>query len=724
MSYRPAVSKAFSRLLIVGAMVLMLPLRALAQWPGEIAGRVTDARGSAGVEAATVELPAVGRTASTDGTGAFILRGLEPGEYRVVVRRAGFAARETSAAVRNGQVTRLFISLQPVDVALAALRVTAERDRLADGTHVGRAEIERSGARTAGDVMATMPGVVVRENGVGAAQTVSIRGSAPGAVLVLVDGVPANDPVTGEADLSTVPAHSVQSVTVLPGARTARYGPRAEAGVVLIETRAAERRREATVTAGSLRERAGSVEWGDAFRGVAWSVGGQARSIGGEFHHPRDPGDPTPVIRRNADVAEWSGFAAAQTRAAGGDLRVRGGVETLDRGIPGLGYAPSLQARETLDRGRASLAWRRTTDGGAASFDVSGVTQRVRFSDPAPPFGLPYDTRTRVGSLHLRGEAERISRSSWLRGYGAGVEGTTQRIDAGALTETAPRTRTDAGTFAHAAAGRTFGGIDADLTAEARADRDGVTGRWYATRALTLGAGRGGVRVQLANRSGFSPPSLGDQFFREGVAVAPNPDLLPERVPNEWELGASASRTVGSAALSAGASAYRGDVRGMIVWLPDFRFVWSPRNTNVKRRGVDAWADAAWPAHALHLTASGSLAKVTYDRPGADDDVQVAYRPRQSAQLRAGWAPGRWTLDLGTRYVGRRFPDPSRDNPLPGFWTWDAGVGRGWRAGHFALDAAVHIDRLLDERSALISGYPEPGRRARIDLRVSRAGTP
>jgi hypothetical protein len=48
-------------------------------------------------------------------------------------------------------------------------------------------------------------------------------------------------------------------------------------------------------------------------------------------------------------------------------------------------------------------------------------------------------------------------------------------------------------------------------------------------------------------------------------------------------------------------------------------------------------------------------------------------------------------------------------------------VARTGRAGPVRLDTSLYVDRLRDERSALIAGYPEPGRRARLEVRVRRA---
>ncbi|HYH78392.1 MAG TPA: TonB-dependent receptor plug domain-containing protein [Longimicrobium sp.] len=706
--------------LLVGMMMLGAT-RALAQFPGELAGTVTDAATGAPVEAATVELGGSGSVARTDASGAFRLRGLEPGDYRVAVRRAGYATREAAATIRNGLTARLDVALHPVPVALQALRVTADASRAA-GTTMGRAEIEASGARTAADVVERAGGVVVRGTGPTGERTISIRGSAADEVLVLVDGAPLNDPVTGSADLSAVPAGDVERVTVLPGARTARYGPRAQAGVVLIETRAARARQAAELSAGSLGERSGRGEVGAALGRGAWSAGAHLRRIGGGFDYVRDVNDPTVVRRVNAGLREWSAFGALSSPLAGGELRLRGGWDALERGLPGLGHTPSPDASEELGRGRASAAWRRAGERTSLAMTLSGSAQRVRFSDPAPPFGLPYDDTTRVRTGVARVDAERLlSESRLLRSLGGGVETGVQHVEAGALSTTAPRTRTDFGAFGHAGGALSISRKEVALSAEARADRDGVTGDWFVSRALSASTVVGALRVQLANRSSFTPPSLGDQFFREGVGVVPNPDLRPERVPSEWEASAQYARAAGPAEIAVSASAFTGGVKGMIVWLPDFAFRWSPRNLDVSRRGVDARAEVGVPAANLRVSGAWSVARMTYLRDGQDTDVQVVYRPRHSGLFTAQWAPGPWRAELSARYTGLRYPVPDRVNALPGFWSADLGVSRAWRVGRWAAVTAVDVDRVFDQTQSLIAGYPEPGRRVRFDLRLSRA---
>ena len=90
-------------------------------------------------------------------------------------------------------------------------------------------------------------------------------------MLVLVDGVPINSQITGEADLSRVSLEAVERVVVRTGAQSARYGGRALAGVVEITTRRASRESSVLVRDGA---------WGE--RQIAATMG-DGRSVGSRF---------------------------------------------------------------------------------------------------------------------------------------------------------------------------------------------------------------------------------------------------------------------------------------------------------------------------------------------------------------------------------------------------------------------------------------------------------
>jgi iron complex outermembrane receptor protein len=201
------------------------------------------------------------------------------------------------------------------------------------------------------------------------------------------------------------------------------------------------------------------------------------------------------------------------------------------------------------------------------------------------------------------------------------------------------------------------------------------------------------------------------------VGVEPNPDLRAERVPSEFAAQVSWAGELGVAAVHAMAEAYRGDMKGMIVWLPDFRFVWSPRNMDVRRSGGEAGLEVEVPRAGLSVGGSFSLTRATYDRDGSDD-VQVAYRPRYGATVNARWQRGSWSFRLASRFTGARFPVPAPVNELPGFWVTDFDVGRLWLFGGWSAESRLRIERLFNVTDALIFAYPDPGRTLRIELRI------
>lgn len=702
-------------------VVMIAPVSAAAQWPGTVVGRVIDATTGEAIATAVVEIPALSTPASsarTGPSGSFSLQAIEPGLHTVRAAAPGYLDHHEEVQVRNGAATRVDIALRPQLFDIDPLHVRAtplERTLVLD-----REEIAHSGARTAADVLDRLPGVVVGPRGPTAPATVSIRGSDDGHVLVILDGVVLNDPVTGAADLSTISTATIESVSVYPGARSVRYGPGAVAGVVVIESRRPEPGLRLESGVGSMGERRGALGLGAA--GSRWTaeLTGHAARIDGEFDYavPPEAGGGSGT-RSNADLAEVGGLLAAVVDFGSGALRWRLGADRIRRGLPGKAYAPSPEARQELERARAGATWNGSTPGGLVEATIQAVDERVRHHDAAPPAGLPYDHTARVGEarseLVLGG-----SGGGLIRGWRTGIQLSGQWIRSDALTTDAPSARIRGGAFLGGETTIPLGAAAIDLGLDGRLDRDG-TGDLHPSYAASASLGMGAARLYTSVRSSFTPPSLADQFFRQGVAVEPNPLLRGERVPLELELGARA-RLAGRVQVDAGATLFRGDVRDMIVWAPDFRFVWKPRNTDVRRWGGEVWTEAMISA-GLRARASYSLAVVTYDTPGSAG-AQLPYRPRHTGRGALEWRSGPWRASIASDYTGERYPTAAHVNRLPPYWRTEVATSRAWRFGHWQGDLSLRVDRLLDEKESMIFGYPEPGRTFRLRLNLERTLRP
>jgi vitamin B12 transporter len=101
-------------------------------------------------------------------------------------------------------------------------------------------ELARRGYDFAIDAIAAAPGVTVNQNGAfGGVATVRIRGAASEQTLVLIDGVPVNDPTSpgGGFDFASLDTADIRRIEVLRGPQSVLWGSDAIGGVLNIITR-------------------------------------------------------------------------------------------------------------------------------------------------------------------------------------------------------------------------------------------------------------------------------------------------------------------------------------------------------------------------------------------------------------------------------------------------------------------------------------------------------
>lgn len=124
-----------------------------------------------------------------------------------------------------------------------SLTKTAEplSDLTTNLTIITEEEIKEKSAKTLGEIVEDEVGVSYKAYGpLGQAQSISMRGSAVGQVLVLVDGRPVNDIGTGGgADFTAIPASMIERVEIIRGSGAALYGTGAFGGVINVITKKA-----------------------------------------------------------------------------------------------------------------------------------------------------------------------------------------------------------------------------------------------------------------------------------------------------------------------------------------------------------------------------------------------------------------------------------------------------------------------------------------------------
>jgi vitamin B12 transporter len=126
-------------------------------------------------------------------------------------------------------------------LVVTAQRMAVDLARIGSAvTVIGSDEIERSGSKGLVDVLETVPGLYIHEQGgIGTAATATLRGASPGQTLVLLDGIRIGDTTGTDTtlDFGSIAATDIERIEVLRGPQTALYGSSAMGGVINIITR-------------------------------------------------------------------------------------------------------------------------------------------------------------------------------------------------------------------------------------------------------------------------------------------------------------------------------------------------------------------------------------------------------------------------------------------------------------------------------------------------------
>ncbi len=441
------------------ALALMLAPGLAAQGTAVVHGTVRDSATGGPLQGAQVTL---GPTlAATDAAGHYIFKRVPAGKVVIAVRRLGYDSASALLTLAAGDSIRRDFTLAPHSVSLEPVVVTAgKRSQLLDQVVtsiaiVSDTAIARRAVNTVDEAVDKAPGVQML-NG-----QINIRGSSGyvlgfgSRVLLLVDGVPANQGDRGGIDWDLIPLEEIERVEIVKGAGSSLYGSAALGGVANLITREIPRGMHARVraTGGAFANPADAI-W--AFRDktgaqggvqVNGSYGGRALrgSLSGGARHSdgyreQDRNDSWNVVGK----AEWLQSAATRLALTGSHVDreyqtpllwcEQGGCD--DRG---LAYQPyRIDTAQAGAYTRSDKTFVAATLQHAASPRMTwlgrGSWLRTDFTNHRPASG-EFSVTDRYG-LELRGEARRAD----ARVVVVGAEGARTALTSdifGIHTETA-----------------------------------------------------------------------------------------------------------------------------------------------------------------------------------------------------------------------------------------------------------------------------------------------
>jgi len=602
-------------------------------------------------------------------------------------------------------------SLQPISINDVASSITI----------ITREEIEQRQVKYLSDLLRDVPGFAVSQAGGPGTQTqIRVRGAEANQLLVLIDGVRANDPaLSDEFPYQYALTANIERIEIIRGPQSATWGGDAMAGVInIIRKKDVDAHYFAgNVEGGSFSTINASVNGG--YSGEVFRVNGGLAyfdSDGTNISRQGNEKDGSENTTVNLDV-EFDPADSLTLRFSGQAVDATSEFDDIDFFVVGL---PIDADRVTESQQTYLTAEARFAPVGK-SFSANFVINHLDSDNDNYSDGL-WAGSTAAETLEFR------LRGGWNLGENHKINFAlekedidfSQRGEASFFGDPNQDQSYDVNGYALEYIGKpndeftwTLSGRQDDYS-----DFDNAT-TWQVAGAYQLS---GSMRLRGSIGTGSKAPTFTERYgFYEDFFIG-NPDLKPESSQG-WEFGIDSNWQDNRQQLSLTYfdQDLQDEIDGFVFDPETFLFTAQNKESDSKRSGVEAVYDARI-SQSWSFGASYTYTDAT-EKDAEGKSVREVRRPEHMASLVANYyfAEDRGNLNLNLNYSGEQldvFFSPitfvADRVVLPSYTVVD--LAGSWKLTQ-SMDLTARVSNLFDEEYEEILGFVRPGRAAYIGLR-------
>ncbi len=161
---------------------------------GSLRGMVKDEASRKPVEGASIYIREAKISAVTDIFGNYFIKGIEEGEYTLIISHVGYEQTTTTIKIEDGITAEIASSMKHTDVSLNSVTINAKKD--ISLSSVSGLDLKLRPVNTAQDMLRMVPGLFISQHqGGGKAEQLFLRGfdvDHGTDVNIMVDGMPVN----------------------------------------------------------------------------------------------------------------------------------------------------------------------------------------------------------------------------------------------------------------------------------------------------------------------------------------------------------------------------------------------------------------------------------------------------------------------------------------------------------------------------------------------------
>jgi len=685
------------------------------------------------------------RYAETNSLGEYVISNLPAGSYFISTKHVGYTPIQnqqfdikTSEKVEvNFYLSEMHYFISDAIVVTATKGKSTTQELPHSMSVVSPERISLLNPLNISEVLLNIQGAYIKDYGsLGDLKTVSLRGSNPEQVLVLLDGQRLNNPQTGQIDLSTISLDEIERIEVLRGGSSAIYGADAIGGVLNLITRRGQASdgigASLSLLGGSFNTR--SLDASLNTRSLDASLDFASEMVDGSITYRRlnsdgdfsftDP-EGNEQTRQNNDLSSHNVNTTMKIQFGQSpfktDLDMSYGFYTSERGAPGPLYSPSLTARQWDTNQQFQTQLKGKVFNVLHSYNIQGFWNwnKNRFEEPEGFFAT--DSKNRSGNYGLESHIRSVILPHQALTYGLGyreewmtsnqfqedhdrniyfffiqdeIEFNSKIYESAMLFKIIPAVRYDSYSD--------FGS------------------RWSPKIGGSLSLGSKWQMILKSNAGlNFRAPTFNELYWLDAWSSG-NPDLKPES-GFDWDVGLNI-RYPKFLNFMFDVVYFDMQMNDLIQWQTDSLFYSTIVNVSkVRNMGLEINSSIQLVENMVELRGNYTYLDARNKSNGKNFNNLLMYRSRHNLNLTLNWQWKYLSFAYDFRHVSRRFSDEENraDFELNSYNVSDLTFRFTQQFNKWQPTLTFQVRNIFDENYQIIRSYPLPGREFRVSLGVA-----